>query len=77
MKFDPVRVAVAVMAVPTRPLRVWLAGLIEGAESTVMLTVAVVATYVLSAALVAVTTHVPAPVPVKVKPLKVQGPPTP
>ena len=37
----PVKAEVAVMAVPTRPLTVWLAGLIEGAAITVMLTAAV------------------------------------
>ena len=41
MKFVPVKAEVAVMAVPTRPLTVWLAGLTEGAAITVMLTVAV------------------------------------
>lgn len=41
MKLLSVKAVVAVMAVPTRPLRVWLAGLIDGAAITVMLTVAV------------------------------------
>ena len=41
VKFVPVKAEVAVMAVPTRPLRVWLAGLIEGAAITSMFTVVV------------------------------------
>ena len=41
VKLLPVNVEVAIMAVPTRPLTDWLAGLSEGAAITVMLTVAV------------------------------------
>ena len=41
VKLLSVKVVVDVMAVPTRPLKVWLAGLIDGAAITVMLTVAV------------------------------------
>ena len=41
VKLLPVKADVDVMAVPTRPLRVWLAGLMDGAAITVMLTVAV------------------------------------
>jgi hypothetical protein len=41
VKLVSVNMVVAVMAVPTRPLTVWLAGLSEGAATTVMLTVAV------------------------------------
>ena len=37
----PVKVELVVMAVPTRPLTVCVAGLMDGAEITVMLTVAV------------------------------------
>jgi hypothetical protein len=41
VKFVPDNAEVAVMAVPTRPLRVWLEGLMDGAATTAMLTVAV------------------------------------
>ena len=41
VKLLSVNVEVAVMAVPTRPLKVWLEGLMDGAATTVMLTVAV------------------------------------
>ena len=41
MKFVPDNAEVAVMAVPTRPLRVWLEGLMDGVATTVILTVAV------------------------------------